>query len=87
MAGIETLKKVLAAEVARELDGPDKEEILGFLQMGNPSEIEFQRITVNGDSATLLLSAQDEGLELKGMIEFIKESDLWKIMLSSWEEK
>jgi len=84
---VKTLKKVLAAEVAKELDGPDKEEMLEFMQIGNPPKIEFQRITVNGDSATLLLSAQDEGLELKGTIEFVKEGDLWKVMLNSWEEK
>jgi hypothetical protein len=84
---VKTLKKVLAAEVAKELDGPDKEEMLEFMQMGTPPKAEFQRITVKGDSATLMLSAQDEGLELKGTVEFIKEGDQWKVMMSSWEEK
>jgi len=84
---VETLKKVLAADVARGLDGPDKEDMLEFMQMGNPSNAEFQRITVKGDSSTLMLSAQDEGHELKGTIEFIKEGDQWKVMLSSWEEE
>ena len=84
---VNTLKKVLAAEVAKELDGPDKDEMLEFMQMGNPPKVEFQRITVTGDSAILILSAQDEGVELKGMIEFIKEGDQWKVMMCSWEEK
>jgi len=84
---VKTLKKVLAADVARELDGPDKKEMLEFMQMGTPPKAEFQRITVKGDSATLMLWAQDEGHQLKGTIEFIKEGNQWKVMLSSWEEK
>jgi hypothetical protein len=84
---VETLKKILAADVARELDGPDGKEILEFMQMFNPPQAEFQRIIVKGDSATLLLGAQDEGTELKGTIEFIMEGNQWKVMLSSWEEK
>ena len=84
---VKTLKNILVADVAKELDGPGKEEMLEFMQMDNYPKAEFQRIMVKGDSAILLLSAQDEGLELKGTIEFVKEGDLWKVMLSSWEEK
>jgi hypothetical protein len=84
---VKTLKKILAADVAKGLDGPDGEEMLEFMQIGNPPKAEFQRIMVKGDSATLMLGAQDEGHELKGTIEFIKEGDQWKVMLSSWEEK
>lgn len=84
---VKTLKKVLAADVAKGLDGPDGEEMLEFMQIGIPPKAEFQRITVKGDSATLMLSAQDEGHDLKGTIEFIKEGNQWKVMLSSWEEK
>ena len=84
---VNTLKKVLAADVAKELDGPEGGEMLEFMQITIPPKAEFHRITVQGDSATLMLSAQDEGQDLKGTIEFIKESDQWKIMLSNWEEK
>jgi hypothetical protein len=84
---VNTLKKVLAADVARELDGPEGKEMLEFMQITNPSKAEFHRITVEGDGATLMLGAQDEGHDLKGAIEFIREGDQWKIMLSSWEEK
>ncbi len=84
---VKTLKKVLAPDVARELDGPDKEDMLEFMKMGNPPKVEFQRITVKEDSATLMLGAQDEGHELMGTIEFIKEGDQWKVLLSNWEEK
>lgn len=84
---VKTLKKILAADVAKGLDGPDGEEMLEFMQIGIPPKAEFQRITVKGDSATLMLSAQDEGHDLKGTIEFIKEGNQWKVMLSSWEEK
>ena len=84
---VKTLKNILVADVAKELDGPGKEAMLEFMQMDNYPKAEFQRIMVKGDSAILLLSAQDEGLELKGTIEFVKEGDLWKVMLSSWEEK
>jgi hypothetical protein len=83
---VKTLKRILAAEVAKELDGPDKDEMLEFMQMVNPPKVEFQRITVKGDSANLMLIAQDEGVELKGMIEFIKEDDQWKVILANWEE-
>jgi len=84
---VKILKKVLAAEVARELDGPDGKEMLEFMQIVNPPKAEFNRITEKGDSATLMLSAQDEGHDLIGTIEFIKEDNQWKIMLSNWEEK
>ena len=84
---VEILKKVLAADVARELDGPEGTEMLEFMQITNPPKAEFHRITEKGDSATLMLSAQDEGHDLKGTIEFIKEDNRWKVMLSSWEEK
>lgn len=84
---VKTLKKVLAAEVAKELDGPDKKEMLEFMQMATPPKAEFQKITVKGDSATLMLGAQHEGQELRGTTEFIKEGNQWKVILSSWEEE
>jgi len=84
---VETLKKVLTADVAAGLDGPDKDDMLEFMQMGNPPEIEFQRITVEGESATLMLGAQQEGQELVGKAEFVKEGDLWKLMIVNWEDK
>ena len=81
------MKKVLAAEPAREIDGTDGAEMLEFMQMGTTDKAEFQRITVNDDSAVLILSAQDEGHQLEGTVDFIKEGGQWKVMLSSWEEK
>jgi hypothetical protein len=84
---VNTLKNVLASDIARGLDGPEGEEMLEFMQLDNHPKAEFQRIIVKGDDATLMLSAQEEGHDLKGTIEFIMEDNQWKIMLSSWEEK
>ena len=83
---IETLKKVLAADVAKELDGPDGKDMLEFMQLFTPPTAEFQRIIEEGETATLMVNAQHEGQELVGTIEFIKEGDTWRVMMSDWEE-
>lgn len=40
---VKTLKKVLAAEPAWEIDGTEGAEMLEFMQMGIPDKAEFQR--------------------------------------------
>lgn len=83
---VDGLKKVLAAEVAQELDGPDKEDMLEFLKLFTPKDVEFQRILEEDDeSVTLILSAQEEGQALEGTIEFIKEGETWRVLMSNWE--
>jgi hypothetical protein len=83
---VDGLKKVLAAEVAQELDGPDKEDMLEFLKLFTPKDVEFQRILKDDDeSVTLILGAQEEGQALEGTIEFIKEGETWRVLMSNWE--
>jgi len=83
---VDALKTLVAAELAQELDGPDQEDILEFLKMFTPKDVEFQRIVKeDGDSATLIANAQEEGATSKGTLNFVKEDGAWRILEASWE--
>jgi hypothetical protein len=83
---VDALKTLVAGELAQELDGPDQEDILEFLKMFTPKEVEFQRIVKEeGDSATLIANAQAEGATSKGTLDFVKEGGTWRLLKASWE--
>jgi len=84
---VKAMKNIMSADIGVELDGPDSKEMIEFMQMLTPSNAEFQRITVLGDSAILMLRAEEEGAELKGTVEFVREGRQWKILISNWEQK
>lgn len=72
---VEELKKVLPIEMAPVLDGPHGKVVIELTHMFTPPTVEFQRITESWGSATLMVSAQQEGQEMKGTIELIQEDD------------
>ncbi len=87
-ADLEAVKSVAPANIVQNIEEQSEEEnneMLEFMQLMTPVNVEFQRISVDGDSATLTLSAEEDGLVLQGTIGLIKEGDDWKIDGIEWE--
>jgi hypothetical protein len=83
---VDTLKTLVAAELAQILDGPDKDGIIGFLKLFVPGEVEFQKvIEEDGGGATLIANAQEEGEEGTLTLGFVKEGDAWRLRNAMWE--
>lgn len=86
MAGdVEAMKPLVIADLLTELDSPNAPEVVGFLQTIMPKQVEFLRLTINGDSATLEMQSKDEGALQAGTVDFTLDGNDWKIGLSQWE--
>jgi len=81
---IEALKKVVSAEAAEQLSGPDAEEMMGFMTLFLPKNVEFLKVTVEGESVVLNVSGELDGERVEGSIEFVLEEGQWKVAGSSW---
>ncbi len=81
---MEALKKVVSAEAVEQLSGPDAEEMMGFMTLFLPNNVEFLRVTVEGESAVLNVSGELDGEQVEGSIEFVLEEGQWKVAGSSW---
>jgi len=85
---LEAIKSVAPAEIVQNIEEQTEEEntdMLEFMQLMTPVDAEFQRIVVDGDSATLIVRAEEDGYALQGTIGLIKVGDDWKIESFEWE--
>ncbi len=82
---VEELKKVLPIAMTPVLDGSHGKALIELTHMFTPPTVAFQRIMEQWGSATLTVSAQQEGQEMKGTIELTQEDDVWKVAKVRWE--
>lgn len=86
MAGdVEAMKPLVIPDLLTELNGPNANEVVGFLQAIMPKQVEFLRLTEDGDSATLEMRSEDGGALQTGTADFTLDGQDWKIGLSQWE--
>ncbi len=79
-----TLKTLVPADMAKELDGPDAKDMLKFLKMFQPADIQYQKVAVDGDKAVLSLSGTADGKKVRGAAELVLENGKWKIKQCKW---
>lgn len=80
------LKKLVIPEAAEEMSIEDAPDMFEFMQMTMPDNVEFLRVKVNGEEASLEMSGEIDDGNLKGKVEFHFISNEWKIAETSWKD-
>jgi|GEM_PF-504660 len=79
------LKKLVTAEVAAMMSEDDAAEMMDMMKAFLPTEVNFLRLAVDGDSAELSLQGVLEGESVKGSGRFVRQKGEWRLEKVSWE--
>jgi WD40 repeat protein len=82
---IESLKTMVVAKKAKELDSPQAKVFLEVILAMMPEAPVVQSIEVDGDAATITLDATSNGQMMTGEVTLIKEDGAWKVDEEDWE--
>jgi hypothetical protein len=75
-----TMEKERAEAMLAHRKDPDFKQMLGFLQMSAPKEIQIKGGSVKGGHATLDVQGKDaDGNEIKGKVRMLKDGNDWRI--------
>jgi len=81
------LKKMVTSEQAKQVDDPDFKKFFPLMQQMQPKNVKFLNGVVDGDNATLNVSAKDGKESSTGTIEMIRDGGKWKVKHESWQSK
>jgi len=84
---IESLKKLIVQEKARELEGEKAAQMLKVVQAFSPAVVAITGTQISGDRATLTLQAEAGSGIMKGEVHLIREDSRWKINEEKWDMK
>ena len=81
------LRKLVAAERAKQMDSKEFKEMFGLIQAMQPKNVKITGGAVDGDTATLLATAKDGKEVSNGTITMVREGGAWKVQSDSWKTK
>ncbi|MBN2433184.1 MAG: hypothetical protein JXQ27_17070 [Acidobacteria bacterium] len=79
------LKKLVTDEVAAMMDDEKATEMMAMLKAFLPTDLTFLRLSVDGDSAELILQGLMEGEKTDGIGRFVRLQDEWRLAKVSWK--
>jgi hypothetical protein len=84
---VASLKKMVSADRAKQLDDPQMKEMLPMMQALQPKDIKITGGTMTSKEATLNAERKAEGAKDKqtGEIHMILEDKVWKVEKESWK--
>jgi len=80
------LTKLVSSEILNEMSADEADEMFEFLQMTMPSKVEFLRLKVDDDKATLEMEGEIDGKTISGNVEFLRENQQWKVGQNQWDD-
>lgn len=87
---IDAYRKTMSSEAVKQMDEQDKQmkktpkEIMEFMKMISPTDIQITDVKVNGKKATLSLTGKLDGQMKKGTADEVEENGQWKVGQQSW---
>ena len=78
------LKKLVSAEMAKQLDQPDAKEMLKMIKMMSAKDIKVLKVVEKGDTADLTVSGTQETGAANGVVHMVKEGGAWKLQREEW---
>jgi hypothetical protein len=79
------LKKLVTPEISKEMSMDEASEMFEFMQMTMPQNVEFIRVKVDGQKATLEMSAEEDGQKITGKVYLLLDGKQWKVGENSWK--
>lgn len=80
-----SLKKLMASEMAKELDRPDAKDMLKMIKMMSATDIQVLKVAEKGDTAELTVSGKQDGNVSNGTVHMVKEGGAWKVQREEWK--
>ena len=84
MAG---LRKAVSAERSKSMDDPDFKKMFPMIQAMEPKNVKFVNGAVDGETATLNVTAKDANEHSTGTITMVREGGKWKVANEQWQSK
>ena len=79
------LKKVMSAEMVKQLDQPDAKEMLKLIKMMTAKDIQVLKVVEKGDTADLTVSGTQDSGPSNGVVHMVKEGGAWKLQREEWK--
>lgn len=84
---LKALRLAVSDDRAKSMDDPDFKKMFPVIQAMEPKNVKYLNGTVDGDKATLNVSAKDGTEQSTGTISMVKSGGKWKVEQESWQSK
>lgn len=84
---LETLRTLVSAERAADMDKPEFKEMFPLIQEMMPKNIRITGGAIDGDKATLKVDASTKEEKSTGTITMVREGGQWKVQKESWSSR
>jgi hypothetical protein len=81
------LRKAVSADRVSSMDDPDFKKMFPMIQAMEPKNVKFVNGTIDGDKATLNVSAKGGKEQSTGTISMVREGGKWKVSKEEWQSK
>jgi hypothetical protein len=81
------LRKMVAADRAKSMDDPDFKKMFPMIQMMEPKNMKYVNGTIDGNTATLNVTAKDGKEQSTGTVTMVLEAGKWKVANEQWKSK
>lgn len=79
------LRKAVTEERAKEMQGPEFEQMFKLVQAMQPQKVTITGGAVDGDTATLTVTANEKGETSTGTVTLVREKGHWRLQKESWK--
>ena len=79
------LRKAVSADRVSSMDDPDFKKMFPVIQAMEPKNVKYLNGSIDGDKATLNVSAKDGKEQSTGTISMVRESGKWKVSREEWK--
>jgi hypothetical protein len=79
------LRKAVSEEQAAKMQGPEFEKMFELVQAMQQEKVTITGGAVDGDTATLLVTADTKGEHSTGTVTMVRQKGLWRLQMESWK--
>jgi len=84
---LKALKETISSERAKSMDDPDFKKMFPLIQSMEPKNVKYVNGSVDGDTATLNVTAKDGNESSTGTVTMVKQGGKWKVDNESWKSR
>jgi hypothetical protein len=81
------LRKAVSADRVSSMDDPDFKKMFPMIQEMEPKNVKYLNGTIDGDKATLNVSAKNGKEQSTGTVSMVREGGKWKVSKEEWQSK
>lgn len=79
------LKKLVSAEMAKNLDQPDAKDMIKLIKVMSATDIRVLKTVETGDKADLTVTGTQDANVTNGVVHMVREGGAWKVQKEEWK--